>query len=85
LAEIDWHAYGQVVGSQYRRSVLTSMSTGPKSPKQIAETTGLHLNHVSGTLGELVEIGVAVCLTPELRKGKLFRLTDLGEQIAKRL
>jgi ArsR family transcriptional regulator, cadmium/lead-responsive transcriptional repressor len=85
LAEIDWHLYGLVVGSEYRKKVLTSMSSGPKSPKQISIGTGLHLNHVSGTLRYLVRAGAVVCLTPELRKGKLFQLTGLGQQIVKRL
>jgi predicted transcriptional regulator len=85
LPEFDWHAYGVVVGSEYRKSVVAAMEPGPRTPKQIATTTGLHLSHVSTTLDELTNEKVVVCLTPELRKGKLFQLTDLGREIAKRL
>ncbi len=85
MPEFDWHAYGVVIGSEYRKSVVSAMEPGARTPKQIATTTGLHLSHVSTTLNELVAEKVVVCLTPELRKGKLFQLTDLGREIAKRL
>lgn len=85
MAEFDWHAYGFVVGSEYRRSVLGAMEPGARTPKQIAIVTKLHLSHVSTTLNELANEKVVICLTPELRKGKLFQLTDLGREIVKRL
>ena len=85
MAEFDWHAYGFVVGSEYRKSVLIAIESGARTPKQIATATRLHLSHVSTTLNELANEKVVVCLTPELRKGKLFQLTDLGREIAKRL
>ena len=81
----DWHAYGVVIGSEYRKNVVAALEDGPRTPKQIATTTGLHLSHVSATLDELANENVVVCLTPELRKGKLFQLTDLGREIVKRL
>lgn len=85
LTDFDWNAYGFVVGSEYRKKVINSLVTGPKTPKQISELTHLHLNHVSSTLGGLEAIDTVVCLTPQLRKGKLFQLTKLGREIAKRL
>jgi DNA-binding transcriptional regulator GbsR (MarR family) len=61
------------------------MATGPRTPSQLAIATGIHRNHVSQSLKELEEVKVVYCLTPELRKGRLFGLTELGKEIANRL
>jgi ArsR family transcriptional regulator, cadmium/lead-responsive transcriptional repressor len=85
LADFDWHAYGVVVGSEYRKKVVGAIARGPKSPKQISNITGLRLNHVSKTLKELEKITAVECLTPDLRKGRLYQLTGLGRQILGKL
>ncbi len=85
LPEFDWHAYGLVVGSEYRRKVVISLGTGPKTPTQISEVIEVHRNHVSATLKELSEAGIVICLTPDLRKGKVFQLTERGRQIFEKL
>ena len=73
------------MGSEYRKKVLASLTSTPRTPKQISALTNLHLNHVSSTLGKLEDLGVVTCLTPELRKGKLFQLTTLGREIGKKI
>jgi predicted transcriptional regulator len=85
LVEFDWYAYGFVIGSEYRKKVVNSLTSSPKTPKQISDSTGLHLNHVSATLGDLEKLGIVNCLTPKLRKGKLFQLTELGREITGKL
>lgn len=85
MPEFDWHAYGVVIGSEYRKKVVNSITSGPRTPNEIAEITGIHRNHISSTLKDLTAKGVVACLTPDLRKGKLFALTDLGKEIAKKL
>ena len=85
MADFDWHVFGLIVASDYRRKVVNAIESGAKTPKQIAGLTGLHLSHVSATLSELTNEKVVVCLTPELRKGKLFQLTEVGREVAKRL
>ena len=40
---------------------------------------------MSKVLKELKEVGVAECINPEVRKGRLYRLTDLGDEIANNL
>jgi ArsR family transcriptional regulator, cadmium/lead-responsive transcriptional repressor len=85
LSYFDWHAYGLVVGSEYRKRVAVALLAGPKTPKQIAELTGLKLSHVSLTLSELQKAEIAECLTPELRKGRLYQLTTTGRDITQRI
>jgi predicted transcriptional regulator len=79
---MDWSLYGYVVASEYRKKILLSLSERPKSPKEISEETKLHLSHVSLTIYDLIKKGLVKCLTPNLKKGKLFSLTTTGKEIA---
>ncbi|MCI7427845.1 MAG: hypothetical protein MSS83_01895 [Methanobrevibacter sp.] len=54
-------------------------------PTQIAKDAGIRPNHISKVLRELKEVNVAECLDESVRKGRLYRLTDLGSEIAKEL
>lgn len=85
MAEFDWHAYGFVISSEYRKKIVSSLGVTPRTPKQISVSTSLHLNHVSSTLAVLEKLRVVSCLTPELRKGKLFALTELGREISSKI
>jgi predicted transcriptional regulator len=82
---LDWNKYGYVVSSDYRKKVVTSLLAGPKTPKQIAVEVNLYLSHVSKTLNELQESEIAVCLTPELKRGRIYELTKEGKDVAKYL
>ncbi len=62
-----------------------SIGEDPKTPKKIADMSKLRLNHVSTVLHDLQEKGVIKCLTPKLRRGKIFALTDEGKRIAGQL
>jgi len=82
---IDWPKYGYTLASEYRSKIVLTLTDRPKTPKQIANETGLYLSHVSSTLSDLCEKGIVRCLTPALRRGKIFELTEDGKQIAKKL
>jgi predicted transcriptional regulator len=79
---MDWSKCGYVIASKYRKKVLEALRFGPKTPRQIASETELHLSHTSWTLTELVAQGIVLCLTPQLRRGRLYRLTNEGIEIA---
>lgn len=57
----------------------------PKTPKHVAIESGLHFSHVSKTLNELQELHIVVCLNPQLRRGRIYDLTEEGKEIAKQL
>ena len=69
---MDWAKYGHIIASEYRKRVVFSLSKGPKTPKQIAQDTKLYLSHVSRVIDELVKKDIAECLTPKLKRGKVF-------------
>jgi len=77
-----WADYGYVVSSKYRVAVILSLSTHPKTPKQVSDETRLGLTHVSRALKELQERSIAVCINPNNVKGRVYLLTDKGRQIA---
>lgn len=71
--------------SEYRRKVLKTLANDTKIPSQIAKDTGIVQNHISNTLRQLKEHDLVECINPEVRKGRLYRLTDEGEEIIKNL
>ena len=80
---MDWEKYGFVISSNYRKKVIISLSDGPKTPKEIADETNLYISHVSKTLSELQSVGLVLCLTPTLKRGRVYKLTTNGKEISK--
>ena len=70
-----------VKASSYRKKVLESIEEYPKTPTQIADKLKIHRNNISNTLKELKQYGLVECINPEVRKGRLYRLTDKGSEI----
>ena len=54
-------------------------------PKEIAERSGIKVNHVSKVLSELKRKDLIECINPETRKGKLYRLKNDGKWILEQL
>ena len=71
--------------SSYRTKVIKSLDGEVKTPSQIAKDAGIVQNNVYNTLKQLKEHELIECINPEVRKGKLYRLTENGEKIVKKL
>ena len=71
--------------SQYRSKILKSLSDDVKMPSQIAKDTGIVQNHISNSLRQLKEHDLVECINPEVRKGRLYRLTDAGEDVVDKI
>ena len=71
--------------SKYRSKVLKTLANDTKMPSQIAKDTGIIQNHISNTLRQLKDHDLVECINPEVKKGRLYRLTDEGEVIIKKL
>lgn len=54
-------------------------------PTQIAKNSGIRTNHISKVLSELKAHELVECINPEVRKGRLYRLTDKGEEVTKNI
>jgi len=83
MSENIWQNYGQIVTSKYKREVVLNLLSHPKTPTQISKEMGIGIAHVSRALRELVKIQAVICLTPSRRKGRVYKLTEKGVDIAK--
>ena len=78
---MDWDAIGYVISSKYRVAVLRNLSSGPATPTTIADASELGITHISRALRRLEDRNIVELIVPEeQQKGRLYALTDKGEQ-----
>lgn len=80
LAEISY-----VKISTYRTKAMKALEDNVKIPSIIARDSGIRTNHISKVLAELKAHELVECINPEVRKGRLYRHTEKGDQIVKNL
>ena len=71
--------------SSYRVRAMKAIGDDVKMPKEIAEDSGILQSHISNVLRELKDKDLAECLNPNVRKGRLYRLSDDGLEILDRI
>ena len=71
--------------SKYRLKTMKALEDNVKIPSVIARDSGIKTNHISKVLSELRAHGLVECINPEVRKGRLYRLTDIGEKVVENL
>ncbi|MHA1716972.1 MAG: ArsR family transcriptional regulator [Promethearchaeota archaeon] len=82
---MDWNLFGFIKASDYRIKVIKALNDKKRTPKELSEITSIPLSHISTTLKQLIRKKVVICLTPGLRKGKLFELTKIGMDVLNEL
>lgn len=73
--------YGYIKASSYRIKIMFALINGVKTPTDISNESGIRPNHISKVLRELKDVGAVECINEKARKGRLYRLTSLGEDI----
>lgn len=71
--------------SKYLAKTMKSLDGEVLISSQIAKNSGIRTKHISKVLSELKAHERVECINPEVRKGRLYRLTDKGEKVAKNL
>ena len=71
--------------STYRTKAMKALEDDVKIPSVIAKDSGIRTNHISKVLAELKTHELVECINPEVRKGRLYRHTEKGNQIVKNL
>ena len=74
-----------VSNSSYRVKVLKAIGEDAKMPKEIAKDSGILQNHICNVLRQLKENDIVECINPEVRKGRLYRLSDEGLDVLENL
>lgn len=64
---------------------MKALEGNVKIPSAIARDSGIRTNHISKVLSELKSHDLVECINPEVRKGRLYRLTETGEDVVKNL
>jgi predicted transcriptional regulator len=85
LSDAELDLYGFVSSSKRRESVLDALKENPMTPKQIAERTDIRLNHISNVLSELADESLVICVNPERKRGRVYKLTELGDKISEKV
>ncbi|MDR3290956.1 MAG: transcriptional regulator [Methanobrevibacter sp.] len=70
-----------IKASKYRNSILFSIGHSIKTPSEISKEVNIRINHVSKVLKELKNENLVKCLNEERTKGRLYKLTEEGEEI----
>ncbi len=68
-----------VLASQHRTNIMLFLKDDMHTPKQIGEAINVRTNHISNLLSQLRKKNLVYCATPNIRKGKLYTLTDDGK------
>jgi len=77
----EWDKISYVISSRYRVVALSRLAEGPATPSQIAADADVGIAHVSRALQELQERSlVALLVSEERKKGRVYGLTDAGQQ-----
>lgn len=74
-----WEMISFIMSSGYRRNLLLKLSdNSPMTPSQIAKTLECNISHTSRLLKEMGMKGLIICLTPEKKRYKLFKISEKG-------
>lgn len=76
--------YSWIVKGKQRTAILKVMDK-PKTPKQISEQTELKFSNVSDVLRKMSKEGIALCLNPEEKTGRLYTLTSKGKKLREQI
>ncbi len=65
--------------------MLKSLDSDVEIPSAIAKDSGIRTKNISNVLSELKAHELVECINPEVRKGRLYRLTDKGEIVSENI
>jgi len=80
----DWKTIAWVTASSHRREVLLELTENAATPSTLTERVTIDdMSHVSRALNQLRDRGLVELLVPEeVRKGRIYDVTDKGYDIA---
>lgn len=76
---------GYIKVSSIRKETLKSLEREMKMPTEIKKETGLSMSQVSSALTGLKRKDLVICVNEDMRKGRLYKCTELGHEILEHL
>ena len=84
MEEIElYKLLGYIKVSPYRTKTLQSIDTNLKMPAEIANDINIKTSQVSAALSDLKKHNLVICINEEVRKGRLYKCTELGLELLK--
>lgn len=77
---MDFRLVGFLKASKHRIDILALLENEIVTPTEISNKLNIHRSQVSRLLSELVERRLIEVSTPNLRKGKVYSLTEKGKE-----
>ena len=78
MVEINWEIIGFILTSSIRIKILNELNISPNTPTNISKKINFSLARVSNSLNGLKSKDLVICLTPDLKVGRIYSLTELG-------
>lgn len=76
---------GYVKISPYRTNTLKSIGENVKMPSEIGREIDVRTSQVSAALSDLKKEELVICVNEEMRKGRLYKCTQMGLEVLKYL
>lgn len=70
-----------IKASEHRQNIVKYLGDELKTPSEIGEKLDIRTNHISNLLADLRKQDIVLCATPNVRKGRLYKLTDTGKRV----
>lgn len=80
-----WHKYAIINASKYRERILQCLAKREMTAQELSEECELYLSHVCRSLKDMIELDLIVCLTPNVKRGKIYKLSDTGVKVVEML
>jgi DNA-binding MarR family transcriptional regulator len=81
---IKWDDVSYVLRSPLSKQILKALSEADHlTPSEIAKITRISLSNVSTKLIELQKRKMVICLNPESKKFRFYKITDYGRRMLK--
>lgn len=72
-----------IKASKYRQDILKYLYYDIKTPLELGQDLGIRTNHISNLLADLRHKDLVICITPNVKKGRLYKLTEKGRRVSK--
>ncbi len=79
------NSIGFVKVSPYRTKTIKYIGDGMKMPSEVGKHLDVRTSQASNILKDLKERDLVICINEDLRKGRLYQLTELGHQVLEHL
>jgi ArsR family transcriptional regulator, cadmium/lead-responsive transcriptional repressor len=80
-----WELIGKLKSSEWRLRVLKILEKEMKQPSELSKEANISSSHISEVIRNLEELKLIECKNPNLRKGKIYSITNLGKEILKEI